>query len=58
MKTGQNLKITSMESTFENCVELKSFNMTGFDTSNIFSVKKLFYNTQIQNINYVELLTI
>ena len=45
-------KITSMISSFENCVNLESFNITdGFDISQIKSISKLFYNTSLNVFN-------
>ena len=56
MKSEKNLKILSMESTFENCIELEYFNMIGFDTSNIISINKLFYKTNLKNFNLTSFL--
>ena len=40
-------KITSMESTFENCIKFENFNFNkGFDTSQLTSMKKAFTNCQ------------
>ena len=44
-------KITSMSSTFENCENLKDVTFSGFDTSEIKSVKNLFYNSPF-NMNH------
>ena len=38
MSSEKNLKITSMISTFEDCIMLESWNMTGFDISQVKSV--------------------
>ena len=43
----KNAKITSMKSTFENCQNIKSFFISRFNTSNIKSMSKLFYGTNI-----------
>jgi hypothetical protein len=42
MKSEQNCEITSMISTFENCENLNSFKITGFNGEKIKSMKKLF----------------
>ena len=42
--SNTNVKITSMESLFENCISLVTFDINGFDTSEVKSLKKLFYN--------------
>jgi hypothetical protein len=42
--SNTNVKITSMESLFENCISLEKFEIDGFDTSEVKSLKKLFYN--------------
>ena len=47
MITSNNIKINSMESSFENCVLLNNFTMEGFDLSEVKSVSKLFYGTNI-----------
>ena len=48
-----NSKIFSIISTFENCINLKEFNISGFDYTNLKSMKKLFYNAGIsQNISF------
>ena len=44
--------LTSMESTFENCTNLKNFSIKGFDTSNVLSFQKLFYKTQLKNAEF------
>ena len=45
MVSENNAKITSLESTFENCSNLISFEIKGFDTKNITSLKNIFYLT-------------
>ena len=52
MTSEKNAKIISINSAFENCNNLKSFNIFGFDTKEIKSLHKLFYNTQITNVNF------
>ena len=44
------IKIISMESSFYNCINLKEFSLSGFNTSEITSLKNLFYNTQLSSI--------
>ena len=51
MISEKNAKISSMISAFENSENLNTFNMVGFNTGNIKSLKRLFYNTQISNID-------
>ena len=43
-------KISSMEGTFENCRNLIDVSIEGFNTEQIKSTSKLFYNTGIQNL--------
>ena len=45
--SSKNAKILSMKSTFENCVNLYSVSISGFDTSSLISLNRLFYNTAI-----------
>ena len=45
-------KIYSMISTFENCINLESFNFSGIDFSDLRSMKKLLYNTNIKENTY------
>ena len=45
MISTENLKITRFESTFENCINLLSFTMKGFDTGSATSMKRMFYGT-------------
>ena len=51
MSSNKNCKILSMISTFENCNNLESFNIDGFSTDELKSTKKLFYNTNLNNLN-------
>ena len=48
----QNCEITSMVSTFENCLGLNHFNLTGFDGSKITSMQKLFFGSEIMNFYF------
>ena len=52
MESNKNLKILSMESTFENCEQLELFNISGFDGNDIPSMAKLFYNSNIKEIYF------
>ena len=47
MKSEQNCEITSMISSFENCENLNSFKIMGFNGEKIKSMKKLFYRSSL-----------
>ena len=49
--SSQNTLILSMKSTFENCINLNHFTISGFNTRMIKSVSRLFYN----DINLISL---
>ena len=51
MMSDKDMSITSMISSFENCINLKSFKIEGFLGNSLKSTKKLFYNSHINNIN-------
>ena len=53
MTTNNNneIKITSMISTFENCTELTYFTIKDFNIDEIKSVNKLFFNSNLVNLN-------
>ena len=51
INSEKNMKIKSMESTFENCERLTTFTMAGVDTSDIKSMKNIFKNTNIKDIS-------
>ena len=51
MYSNSSIKISSMISTFEKCELLNSFNIKGFDTKNITSLQKLFYNTSLSKFS-------
>ena len=51
MYSNSSIKILSMIGTFEKCELLNNFNIKGFDTRNITSLKKLFYNTSLSKLN-------
>ena len=51
MISYKNCEIISMISTFENCQRLINFNITGFSTSKLTSMKNLFYKTTLSNID-------
>jgi hypothetical protein len=50
MYTSKNIQILSIASAFESCSNFNFFNMSGFDTSQIKSISKLFYNTEIDSL--------
>ena len=50
MVSENNLEIKSIASAFEDCQGLKKFNISGFDTSKVTSMKKLFYRTSISEL--------
>ena len=52
MISEQNCQILSMESTFEICYGLTEFNLTGFDDSNLKSMKKAFYRSELTNYHF------
>ena len=45
--SNKKAKIKSMVSTFENCQRLNDFTLTGFDTGDVKSMKKFFYNSGV-----------
>ena len=47
-------KITSMESTFENCKNLVNIKIIDFDTSQIKSLRKTFYGTNLEALKQFE----
>ena len=47
MKSENNCSITSMISTFENCIQLKIFKIDGFNVEQVKSANKMFYNTSL-----------
>ena len=51
MISKKNAKITSMISSFENCANLNSFKINDFDTNEVKSISKLFYNTSLNILN-------
>ena len=51
MKSDDDRKIISMISTFENCHNLNKFSISGFNFEKINSTKKLFYNTNLTEID-------
>jgi surface protein len=52
MNSEKNCNIISMESAFENCENLESFYIKGFNTKKIVSLKKLFYQTSLKNVEF------
>ena len=58
MISEDNLKIISLESTFENCENLEYFEIRGFNTNEIKSLKKAFYlSTNLKNLNFTDFIT-
>ena len=57
MTSQKNCKINSMISSFENALYLEKIEIKGFNTSNVKSMKKLFYSTSISEIDISELNT-
>ena len=57
MTSTKNTKITSMISTFEACINLQSFDINGFDYTELKSMRKTFYKTNILNLNIKDLKT-
>jgi hypothetical protein len=55
MKSNKNAIIESLISSFENCQNLNSFSISGFNTSNIISTQKLFKNTNISKVDLSQL---
>ena len=53
----KNGKIISMESTFENCNNLNYFEIKGFDTSELKSLKRAFYGTDFYDVKTIDLNT-
>ena len=52
MNSTKNLEINSMISTFEECENLEKFNISGYNTSKVKSIHKLFYG--VKNLNYMD----
>ena len=51
INSKKNMKIKSLESAFEDCERLIKFRMSGCELSSIVSVKNIFKNTKIKDIN-------
>ena len=49
MYTNGSVKILSMKSAFEGCLNLKNISISGFDFEQLKSISKLFYNTNKYN---------
>ena len=47
-----NTPLLEMDNAFENCVQLKYFTINGFDLTKLTSLRKTFYNTTVDNINF------
>ena len=52
MTSEKSGKITSMKSSFENYNNLEKIKINGFDTSQVTSMHKLFYNSYISDENF------
>ena len=52
MVSTKNAQIKSMISTFEKCKRLEKFTISGFNTKNIKSLHKLFYETAIYEVDF------
>ena len=50
MKSDKKAKILSMKSTFESCELLENVIINDFDTNNLLSIEKIFYNSALSNI--------
>ena len=57
MISDKNCEIYSMISTFENCENLEKFENFGFNTIQVNSMKRLFYNTKIFEWNFINIST-
>jgi len=58
MRSQSSIKIKNMRNVFENCTFLETFEINGFDSSQVKSMSKLFYNTKNLrkvNINTLEI---
>ena len=58
MKSENKCQILSMISTFEDCINLNTFNITGFVADNLKSMKKLFYKSSINDYYFSQFNTI
>ena len=52
MNSDGNCKITSMKSVFEDCKNLKKFNIYNFNTDKLTTTHKLFYHSGLINYNF------
>ena len=57
MRSSKNAKITSMKKTFENCQNMESFNINGFNTENIEDMSFLFSLIKIRTLDLSNLNT-
>ena len=57
MTSEKDVKINSMISSFDNCENLKNFNIEGYNISDVKSMHKLFYKTAIRDINLTKIIT-
>ena len=54
MKSENDTKIISMNEAFENCENLESFSIKGFNTQELKSLKKLFYKTNLNKLQLTD----
>ena len=47
MKSNSNCQILSMVGTFENCIKLIDFNISGFNLEQVTSMRYLFFNSSL-----------
>ena len=52
MTSTKDCEITSMISSFENCVKLEKITISGFKTTQLKSIKKIFYNTGMSEFDF------
>ena len=57
-KDNEEVYINSMISTFEGCEKLESFINKGFNTEQVTSIHKIFYESGLTQINFEEFLKI
>ena len=52
MKSDKNCEISSMIGSFQNCVNLKTVEISGFNTEKLTSIKRLFSGTKFTEIDF------
>ena len=58
MKSENKCQILSMISIFKDCINLNTFNITGFVTDNLKLIKKLFYKSSLNDYHFSQFNTI